>query len=57
MPASRSEDYRCIGIDAVAMNVDDLVCVGALPVASLDYVAMSRLDTYTVSGVLERVLE
>jgi len=33
-----------IGIDCVAMNVNDLVCVGAEPVAMLDYIAVERVD-------------
>ncbi len=33
-------DYSGIGIDRVAMNVNDLLCVGALPVALVDYIAM-----------------
>ncbi|MEM2270535.1 MAG: phosphoribosylformylglycinamidine cyclo-ligase [Nitrososphaerota archaeon] len=55
--ASRPEDYRCIGVDAVAMNVNDLVCVGARPVAFLDYIAMSRPDPDAVSAVLEGISE
>jgi phosphoribosylformylglycinamidine cyclo-ligase len=33
-----------IGIDCVAMNVNDLVCVGAEPVAMLDYIAVEQVD-------------
>jgi phosphoribosylformylglycinamidine cyclo-ligase len=33
-----------IGIDCVAMNVNDLVCVGAEPVAMLDYIAVEAVD-------------
>ena len=33
-----------VGIDCVAMNVNDVVCVGAEPVALLDYVAVERAD-------------
>jgi len=38
--AEAAGDYSGIGIDCVAMNVNDLLCVGALPVALVDYVAM-----------------
>jgi phosphoribosylformylglycinamidine cyclo-ligase len=33
-----------VGIDCVAMNVNDLVCVGAEPIAMLDYLAVERAD-------------
>jgi phosphoribosylformylglycinamidine cyclo-ligase len=34
--------FDTIGIDCVAMNVNDLICVGAEPLALLDYVAVER---------------
>jgi phosphoribosylformylglycinamidine cyclo-ligase len=33
-----------VGIDCVAMNVNDVVCVGAEPIAVLDYLALERAD-------------
>jgi phosphoribosylformylglycinamidine cyclo-ligase len=36
--------FETIGIDCVAMNVNDLVCVGAEPLALLDYIAVERAD-------------
>jgi phosphoribosylformylglycinamidine cyclo-ligase len=36
--------FETIGIDCVAMNVNDLICVGAEPLALLDYVAVERAD-------------
>lgn len=34
------EKYDTIGIDCVAMNVNDIVCVGAEPIAMTDYIAI-----------------
>lgn len=36
--------FDTIGIDCVAMNVNDVVCVGAEPLAMLDYIAIEKAD-------------
>jgi phosphoribosylformylglycinamidine cyclo-ligase len=36
--------YEGIGVDVIANNVNDLVCVGAVPLALLDYLATDRID-------------
>ena len=36
--------YDTIGIDCIAMNVNDLLCVGAEPLTMVDYLAVERLD-------------
>jgi phosphoribosylformylglycinamidine cyclo-ligase len=36
--------WDTVGIDCVAMNANDLICVGAEPLAMLDYVAVPEAD-------------
>ncbi len=36
--------YDTVGIDCVAMNVNDLVCVGARPITLVDYIAVERAE-------------
>ena len=36
--------YDTIGIDCIAMNVNDLLCVGAEPLTMVDYLAVERLN-------------
>ncbi len=36
--------FDTIGIDCVAMNVNDVICVGAEPLAMLDYIAIEQAD-------------
>jgi phosphoribosylformylglycinamidine cyclo-ligase len=36
--------FDTVGIDCVAMNVNDVICVGAEPLAMLDYLAVDRAD-------------
>ena len=42
--AQRMGKYDTIGIDCIAMNVNDLLCVGATPLAMVDYIAVQTLD-------------
>jgi phosphoribosylformylglycinamidine cyclo-ligase len=42
--AEQTGRFDTIGIDCVAMNVNDLVCVGAEPIALLDYIAVEAAE-------------
>ncbi len=47
--------YDTVGLDLVAMCVDDLVCVGAEPLFFLDYVAVGRLDPDRLAELVEGI--
>jgi phosphoribosylformylglycinamidine cyclo-ligase len=49
--------YDTVGIDLVAMCVDDLVCVGAEPLFVLDYVATGKVDPEHIATVVAGVRE
>lgn len=40
-----------VGIDCIAMNVNDLVCVGAEPLAMLDYLAVEQPDPAALAQI------
>jgi phosphoribosylformylglycinamidine cyclo-ligase len=42
--AEQTRRFETIGIDCVAMNVNDLICVGAEPIALLDYIAVEQAE-------------
>jgi len=47
--------FTTIGIDLVAMCVDDLVCQGAEPLFFLDYIAVGRLDPDHIDQLVDGV--
>ena len=53
--AAALERFDTIGIDLVAMCVDDVVCSGAAPLLFLDYVAVGRLDPADVAVLVEGI--
>ncbi len=36
--------YDTVGVDCIAMNVNDIICVGAEPITMVDYLAMEATD-------------
>ena len=55
--ARASGRYDTVGIDLVAMCVDDLVCVGAEPLFMLDYIATGKVDPARIEAVVAGVGE
>lgn len=52
-----TDKHDTIGIDAVAMCVNDVVCQGARPLIFLDYIALSRLIPEKVANIVKGVAE
>lgn len=55
--AERFNKFDTVGIDLVAMCVNDLLCMGARPVAFLDYLATGALQLDKSKEILKGVLE
>ncbi|MEF8813615.1 MAG: phosphoribosylformylglycinamidine cyclo-ligase [Halovenus sp.] len=51
--AAAVDDYSTIGIDCIAMNVNDLVAEGIRPVAFVDYLAVEQPDDDTAKAIGE----
>jgi phosphoribosylformylglycinamidine cyclo-ligase len=49
--------FETIGIDLVAMCVDDLVCQGAEPLFFLDYIAVGKLDPGHIKQLVKGIAE
>jgi phosphoribosylaminoimidazole synthetase len=48
--------YDTIGIDLVAMNVNDLLVCGARPVVFLDYIACGRIDETRMHDIMRGIV-
>jgi phosphoribosylformylglycinamidine cyclo-ligase len=42
--AEELDRFDTVGVDCVAMNVNDVICVGAEPLAMLDYIAVQKAE-------------
>jgi phosphoribosylformylglycinamidine cyclo-ligase len=51
--AEQADRLETVGIDCVAMNVNDLICVGAEPIAMLDYLAVEASDPERLGRIAE----
>ena len=49
--------FDTIGIDCVAMNVNDVICVGAQPVGFIDYVALCQPNERLVQEIARGLVE
>jgi phosphoribosylformylglycinamidine cyclo-ligase len=51
--AEQADRLETVGIDCIAMNVNDVVCVGAEPIAMLDYLAVEQADPDALARIGE----
>lgn len=51
MIAHQMGKFDTVGIDCVAMNVNDIICVGAKPVSMVDYLAIDRVDAHILDQI------
>jgi phosphoribosylformylglycinamidine cyclo-ligase len=49
--AERMRKYDTIGIDCIAMNVNDMICVGAKPLSLVDYIAVQQADAAMLDAI------
>jgi len=49
--ADEMRKWDTVGIDCIAMNVNDTICVGAEPIAFVDYIAIDKPDVKKTSEI------
>ena len=55
--AEALKKYDTVGIDLVAMSVDDVVVLGAEPLFFLDYIAVGRIDSGALAQVMKGIVK
>jgi phosphoribosylformylglycinamidine cyclo-ligase len=49
--AQALDRYDTVGIDCIAMNVNDVLCVGATPVSMVDYIAVAEMQPDVLGSI------
>ncbi|MDB3887998.1 phosphoribosylformylglycinamidine cyclo-ligase [Candidatus Pelagibacter sp.] len=55
--ANLIKKYDTIGIDLVAMSVNDLIVQGAKPILFLDYISINKIDLIKLKSILKGIIK
>jgi phosphoribosylformylglycinamidine cyclo-ligase len=55
--AQLMEKYDTVGIDCIAMNVNDILCVGARPLSMVDYIAIEEAEPRVLAEIAKGLTE
>ena len=55
--AQLMDSFDTVGIDCVAMNVNDVICVGAKPIAFTDYIALKSPNESLIEQIVKGLIE
>ena len=51
--ANKMKKYDTVGIDCIAMNVNDIICIGATPISFVDYIAANKNEQKIFKKIVE----
>ncbi len=55
--ANTLNKYNTIGIDLVAMSVNDLIVQGAVPLLFLDYISINKIDLEKLKSIMKGIIK
>ena len=55
--AQMMNKFDTIGVDCVAMNVNDVICVGAQPIGFIDYIALRQPNEWLLEEIVRGLVE
>ncbi len=55
--AQMMNKYDTVGIDCVAMNVNDLICIGADPAGLIDYLALEKTNPQLIDEIMKGLVK
>ncbi len=55
--ANMMKKFDTVGIDCVAMNVNDIICIGAIPISFVDYIAVNKNDKAALKKIVQGLVK
>ncbi len=55
--ANMMKKFDTVGIDCVAMNVNDIICIGATPISFVDYIAVNKNDKAALKKIVQGLVK